>query len=164
MKPGVFTQLYIHLVFAVQDRQYLLKNKEHTKEIYQYISGIVTAMKNKSIIINGMPDHIHIFFGLHPTLSISKIVGDIKRSSSIFINSKNWFIGKFYWQEGYGAFSYSRSQIGTVYRYIQNQQLHHKKRTFKKEYIELLEKFGIEYDEKYLFSTDFRKTLSVISI
>jgi REP element-mobilizing transposase RayT len=151
MKPGVFTQLYIHLVFAVHDRQCLLKNKEQRKEVYRYISGIVTTMKNKSIIINGMPDHIHIFFGLHPTLSISNIVGEIKRSSSLFINDKKWFVGKFTWQEGYGAFSYSRSQIDKVYKYIQNQHLHHKKRTFEEEYIELLEKFGIEYDKKFLF-------------
>ena len=151
MKPGVFSQLYIHLVFAVQGRQRLLNNQGHKNEVYQYISGIITNMKNKSIIVNGVSDHIHIFIGLNPAFSISQIVADIKRSSSLFINDKKWFAGKFSWQEGYGAFSYSKSQIDSVYNYIQNQEAHHKKKSFRKEYIALLEKFGIEYDEKYLF-------------
>lgn len=98
-----------------------------------------------------MADHIHIFIGLHHTLSVSDIVAEVKRSSSLFINSKKWFIGKFSWQEGYGAFSYGRSRIGAVYRYIQNQEEHHRKQSFKKEYIDLLTKFEIEYDERYLF-------------
>jgi REP element-mobilizing transposase RayT len=130
----------------------LLRNKEYNEQIFKYISGTVTNLKNKSIIVNGVEDHIHIFIGLHHTLSISELVGTIKKSSSSFINDKKWFYGKFSWQDGYGAFTYSRSQIEKVYQYIQNQEDHHKKTTFRKEYITLLEKFGIEYDEKYLFT------------
>jgi REP element-mobilizing transposase RayT len=130
----------------------LLRNKEYNEQIFKYISGTVTNLKNKSIIVNGVEDHIHIFIGLHHTLSISELVGTIKKSSSSFINDKKWFYGKFSWQDGYGAFTYSRSQIEKVYQYIQNQEDRHKKTTFRKEYITLLEKFGIEYDEKYLFT------------
>jgi REP element-mobilizing transposase RayT len=152
MKPGVFTQLYVQIVFAVENKQCLLRNNEYNEQIFKYISGTITNLKNKSIIINGVEDHIHIFLGLHHTLSISDLVGTIKKSSSSFINDKKWFYGKFSWQDGYGAFTYSRSQIEKVYQYIQNQEDHHKKTTFRKEYITLLEKFGIEYDEKYLFT------------
>lgn len=150
MKPGVFTQLYIHLVFAVKYRDRLLK-ENHRPELYKYISGIVTNHKHKSIIINGMPDHVHILVGLNPDMSISDLVREIKRSSSLFINERKWFVGKFGWQEGYGAFSYSRSQLDSIYNYILNQHVHHKKRTFREEYLELLKKFEIEYDERYLF-------------
>jgi len=150
MKPGVFTQLYIHLVFAPKFRDRLLK-KEIRAEVFSYISGIITKRKNKSIIINGMEDHVHILIGLNPSDSISDIVGTVKKSSSAFINEKGWFRGKFHWQDGYGAFSYGRSQLDHVYRYIKNQEIHHRKRTFREEYIELLKRFEIEYDEKYLF-------------
>jgi REP element-mobilizing transposase RayT len=152
MKPGVYTQLYVQIVFAVENKQCLLRNKEYNEQIFKYISGTITNLKNKSIIVNGIEDHIHIFLGLHHTLSISDLVGTIKKSSSSFINENKWFCGKFSWQDGYGAFTYSRSQIDNVFRYINNQEEHHKKTTFKEEYIMLLEKFGIEYNEKYLFT------------
>jgi putative transposase len=152
MKPGVFTQLYVQIIFAVEHRECLLRNKEYNEQIFRYISGTVSNLKNKSIIVNGTEDHIHIFVGLHHTISISELVGIIKKSSSSFINDKQWFRGNFSWQDGYGAFTYSRSHLEKVYRYIQNQEEHHKKTTFKKEYISLLEKFGIEYDERYLFT------------
>ena len=151
MKPGVFTQLYVQLVFATKNRECLLKNENHKEELFKYISGILTSLKQKSIIINGVSDHIHILFGLHHTMSISDIVKEIKRSSSLLINSKKWFAGKFSWQEGYGAFSYSRSDLDRVYKYIENQALHHKERSFREEYIELLKKFDIEYNSNYLF-------------
>jgi len=151
MKPGVFTQMYVQIVFAVKYRQCFLRYKEYNEQIFKYISGTVTNLKNKSIIVNGVEDHIHIFVGLHHTISISDLVGTIKKSSSSFINDKQWFHEEFSWQDGYGAFTYSRSQVERVFRYIKNQEEHHKKTTFKKEYIMLLEKFGIEYDEKYLF-------------
>ena len=150
MKPGTFTQLYTHLVFALKYRERLLI-KEIRPEVFSYISGIVTNKKHKSIIINGMPDHIHILVGLNPNDKISDLVGCIKRESSAFINQKSWFRGKFHWQDEYGAFSYGRSQLDKVYKYIMNQEIHHKKRTFREEYITLLKKFEIEYDEKYLF-------------
>jgi putative transposase len=150
MKPGVFTQLYIHLVIAPKYRERLLV-KEIRGEVFSYISGILTNRGHKSIIINGMADHVHIFYGENPNDKISDLVGCIKRESSTLINGKKWFHGKFYWQDGYGAFSYSRSQLDVVYKYIANQERHHRKRTFREEYIDLLEKFAIEYDEKYLF-------------
>ncbi len=150
MKPGVFTQIYIQLIFAVKNREALLIN-EYRKEVFSYMSGIASNIKHKSIIINGMPDHIHIFIGLNPSVSISDTVYELKRSSSLFINNKKWFRGKFSWQEGYGAFSYSKSQIENVYEYILNQEKHHTKTTFREEYIDFLNKFEIDYDKRFLF-------------
>jgi len=150
MKPGVFTQMYIQLVFAVWNRENLLNGLIRPR-IYEYISGILRSLGHKSIILNGISDHVHILYGLNPTKSVSDTVHDIKRSSSIFINENKLVQGRFSWQEGYGGFTYSRSQIDDVFRYIQNQEIHHAKRTFKEEYIENLQKFEIEYDPKYLF-------------
>jgi len=150
MKPGVFTQLLTHLVFAVKYRDRLLKS-EIRDEVFSYISGIITNRKHKSLIINGVLDHVHILIGLNPDDKISDLVGTIKRSSSTFINQKRWFLGKFHWQDGYGAFSYGKSQLDSVYKYIANQEIHHKRRTFREEYVGFLKKFEIEYDEKYLF-------------
>jgi putative transposase len=150
MKPGVFTQLYVHLVFAVKYRERLL-TKEMRDELFRYIIGIVTNRKHKVIIINGMADHIHILIGLNPNDKISDLIACIKRESSSFINDKKWFRGKFHWQDGYGAFSYGRSQLNDIYKYIANQEQHHKRRTFREEYIELLKRFEIKFEEKYLF-------------
>ena len=150
MKPGVFTQLYVHLVFAVRDRECVLK-PEFRSNVFSYISGIISYRKHKSIIINGVSDHIHIFLGLNPNDKISDLVGAIKRSSSLYINKQEWMRGKFYWQDGYGAFSYGKSQIKNVYNYIKTQESHHGKRSFRSEYLELLKNFEIEYDPKYLF-------------
>jgi putative transposase len=151
MKPGTFTQLHIHMVFAVKNRECLL-HKSQREELFKYTSGILENKKCKSIIINGFSDHIHIFTGLNPTVSISDLVHDVKSSSSAFINSeKKWFRGKFYWQDGYGAFSYGHSQVQDVYQYILNQEIHHGKRPFREEYLELLRKFEVEYDERFLF-------------
>ena len=150
MKPGAFTQLYTHLVFAVKYRERLLR-KEIRGEVFSYISGIITNRKHKSIIINGMSDHIHILLGLNPDDKISDLVACVKRESSMFINQIDLLNGKFYWQEGYGAFSYGRSQLDVIYNYIAGQENHHTKRTFRQEYTELLRKFEIEYDAKYLF-------------
>ena len=147
---GTFSQLYIQIVFAVQGRQNLI-SKVHKEELNRYLSGIITGKGCKSIIVNGMPDHIHAFVGLKPALAISDLVREMKNNSSNFINEKKWVKGKFNWQEGYGAFSYSKSQIEKVYNYILNQEDHHKEKTFKEEYLELLKKFEIEYNEKYLF-------------
>ncbi len=115
------------------------------------MAGIIKGKDQKSIIVNGMPDHVHLFIGLRPTMSISAIVRDIKNNSSNFINEQGFVKGKFSWQSGYGAFSYSHSHIERVYNYILNQEAHHKKKTFKEEYIGLLKKFEVQYDEKYLF-------------
>ena len=150
MKPGSFTQLYVQLVFAVKNRDAVL-NKEIRKRVFEYISGIITEMKHKSIIVNGVSNHVHILIGMNPFISISDTVHDIKRSSSLFINNEKLCIGKFAWQEGYGAFTYSRSHLDNVFKYIQNQEEHHSKKTFKEEYIQFLKKFEIEYDDRFLF-------------
>src|SRR5674476_190371 len=144
--PGTFHQLYIQVVFAVQGRENLISNKWN-KELHKYIAGIIKGKEQKSIIVNGMPDHIHAFIGLRPAMAISDLVRDIKNNSSNFINDHKWVKGKFLWQAGYGAFSYSHSHIGNVYSYILNQEKHHKKKTFREEYQEFLKKFEIEHDE-----------------
>ena len=148
--PGTFSQIYIQIVFAVKGRQNLISNNWNT-ELHKYIAGIVKGKGQKSIIVNGMADHIHAFIGLKPAMPISDLVRDMKNNSSNFINEQKFVKGKFAWQEGYGAFSYSHSHIGKVYDYILNQEMHHKKKTFKQEYLQFLKKFEAEYDEKYLF-------------
>ncbi len=147
---GTYSQIYIQIVFAVKGRQNLI-SKQWKDELYKYISGIISNKGHKSIIVNGTTDHIHVFVGLKPSMSISDLVRDIKNNSSNFINKKRWVTGKFSWQEGYGAFSYSHSQIERVYQYILNQESHHKQKTFKEEYLDILKKFDIEFNDKYLF-------------
>lgn len=147
---GTFSQIYIQIVFAVKGRENLI-GKSWKDELHKYISGIITNKGQKSIIVNGVSDHVHIFVGLKPAMAISDLVRDIKNNSSNFINEKKFIKGKFSWQEGYGAFSYAHSQIENVYQYIANQEEHHKKKTFKEEYLDFLQKFEIEYNEKYLF-------------
>lgn len=147
---GTFSQIYIQVVFAVNGRENLIV-KTWKDELHKYIAGIIKAKGHKSIIVNGMPDHIHAFIGLKPVMSISDLVRDMKNNSSNFINEKKFVKGKFSWQVGYGAFSYSHSQIQNVYDYILNQEEHHKKKTFKQEYLEFLQKFEVEFKEEYLF-------------
>ena len=150
---NTYTQIYLHVVFAVEGRQSLI-TLEHNDELQKYITGIVTAQRHKLIAINNMPDHLHLLVGLRPDAALSDLVRDVKAGSSKFINEKRWVMGRFSWQEGFGAFSYARSQLGAVIRYIQNQQKHHVKKSFRDEYLELLEKFCMEYDQKYIFKTD----------
>ena len=148
--PGTFSQVYIQIVFAVRERENLISSRWET-DLHKYIAGIIKGKGQKSIIVNGMPDHIHAFVGLKPAMPISDLARDIKNNSSNFINDQKFVKGKFSWQEGYGAFSYSHSHIGKVYDYILNQKSHHKKKTFRQEYIQFLKKFEVEYDEQYLF-------------
>lgn len=148
--PGTFSQIYIQIVFAVKGRENLIDSNWGT-DLHKYIAGIIKGKNQKSIIVNGMPDHIHVFAGLRPSMAIADLVRDIKNNSSNFINDHKFIKGKFSWQEGYGAFSYSHSHIDKVYNYILNQQEHHKKKTFREEYIGFLKKFEVEYNEKYLF-------------
>jgi putative transposase len=150
MKPGTFTQMYVQLVFAVWNRENSL-TREIRPRIYEYISGILTSLGHKTIAINGISDHIHILFGLNPSKSISDTVHDIKRGSSLFINQNKLVKGRFSWQEGYGGFTYSKSQLDNVFKYIKNQGTHHSKRNFQEEYLSLLEKYEIKYDPKFLF-------------
>ena len=147
---GTFSQVYIQIVLAVKGRENLI-SKNWKDELHKYIAGIIKGKEQKPIIVNGMPDHIHAFVGLRPSVSISDLARDIKNNASNFVNEHKLVKGKFSWQEGYGAFSYSHSHIGRVYDYILNQEKHHKRRTFREEYLALLKKFEIEYNEKYLF-------------
>jgi putative transposase len=148
--PGTFSQIYIQIVFAVKYRQNLIANGWKT-ELHKYIAGIIKGKGQKPIIVNGMADHIHVFVGLKPVMAISDLVRDIKNNSSNFINDHHFVNGKFAWQEGYGAFSYSHAHIDKVYNYILNQEQHHQKETFKQEYLCFLKEFDVAYDEKYLF-------------
>lgn len=148
--PNTYSQLYVQIVFAVKYRQNLI-SKNNREELHKYITGIVQNREQKMLAIFCMPDHIHIFVNIKPSISISDLVRDIKSNSTKFINENNWVKGKFSWQEGFGAFSYSKSHIGNVINYILNQEEHHKTKTFKTEYLDFLEKFEIEYNEKYLF-------------
>lgn len=151
--PGMantYTQIYIHIVFAVEGRQNLIPPK-HNDELQKYITGIVSNRRHKVIAINNMPDHLHLFIGMRPDAALSDLIRDVKTASSKFINEKRWCFGRFSWQDGFGAFSHSRSQIGTVIRYIQNQQKHHVKKSFQSEYLQMLEKFGVEFDQRYIF-------------
>lgn len=150
---NTYSQIYIHVVFAVEGRQNLIP-AEHNDELQKYITGIVSEQKQKLIAINNMPDHVHLLIGLQPDLALSDLIRDVKAGSSGFVSRKRWVQGRFQWQEGFGAFSYSRSQLNTVIRYIQNQQKHHARKTFRQEYEELLQKFGVAYDERYIFKTD----------
>jgi REP element-mobilizing transposase RayT len=147
---GTYSQIYIQVVFAVKGRGSLI-HKSWKDELHKYIAGIIKGKQQKPIIVNGMPDHIHAFIGLRPSISISDLVRDIKNNSTNFINEKQFTKRKFSWQEGFGAFSYGHSQIDRVYNYILNQEKHHKKRSFREEYIDFLNKFEVEYNEKYLF-------------
>jgi putative transposase len=150
MKPGTFTQMYVHIIFAVKYREALLSN-DIRDVVFQYMSGIITNLKHKSIIVNGCQDHVHILIGLNPSVSISNTVYNIKRSSSLFINDENLCKGRFSWQEGYGAFTYSRSELKNIYKYIDNQEYHHSKHSFRNEYVSLLNDSYIDYKPEFLF-------------
>ncbi|MFZ2906114.1 MAG: IS200/IS605 family transposase [Cyclobacteriaceae bacterium] len=147
---GTFSQIYIQVVFAVQNRESMI-HESWEEELYKYISGIVRNKEQKMLAINGMPDHIHIFIGMKPSCCLSDLVREIKKSSNEFITEKKFSKFKFNWQQGYGAFSYSHSQIDSVIKYIKNQKQHHKKQTFREEYLDFLKKFEIEFKDEYLF-------------
>ena len=147
---GSFTQIYIQAVFAVKGRANLLK-KPWREDVFKYISGIINNKGHKPIIVNGVQDHVHIFFGLKPAMAISDLIRDVKNNSSNFINENKWLRGKFSWQAGYGAFSYGHTQIQNVYDYIKNQEQHHQERTFQDEYLEFLAKYGLSYEQRFLF-------------
>lgn len=145
-----YTQIHLHIVFAVQGRASLIPAK-HADTLYRYITGIITQQGQKLLAINGMPDHVHLLIGLRPDKALAYLMRDIKASSAKFINEQHWLPTKFAWQAGYGAFSYSTSQLPAVIRYIERQQEHHAKRTFADEYRLLLDKFGVSYKAEYLF-------------
>ena len=147
---NTYSQIYLHYVFAVQNRMSLI-NKDWQEDLYKYMSGIAINQKHKVFAINGMPDHIHMLISMNPTQSPSDLMHDIKRSSSLWINKNRFVKGNFSWQEGYGVFSYGKSQVKSICEYIENQKAHHGKRTFQEEYLAFLKLFEVEYDEKYIF-------------
>lgn len=148
--PGTFSQIYIQIVFAVQNREAMI-HSSWEEELYKYISGIVKNKDQKMLAINGVPDHIHFLIGMKPSCCLSDLVREVKKSSNEFITEKKFSKFKFNWQEGYGAFSYSHSNLDNVIQYIMNQKEHHKKKTFREEYLEFLKKFEIEFKDEYLF-------------
>ena len=147
---NTFHQVYIQLVFAVKGRQSLLK-QEFRQEFFKVMASMIQDLGHKSIIVNGMSDHVHCLIGVNPDKKISELVRDLKTKSSHFLKDKKWAQNNFSWQKGYGAFSYSRSQLNQVYQYILNQEVHHQKMPFREEYMGFLEKFEIEFKEEYLF-------------
>ncbi|MFZ1370704.1 MAG: IS200/IS605 family transposase [Ferruginibacter sp.] len=147
---NTYTQIHLQLIFAVQNRRSLIQESWEDR-LYEYITGIVQQHTHKMIIINGMPDHLHIVIGMRPIQSLSDLMQDIKGSSSKWINDNKLSAGKFNWQEGFGAFSYSKSQLPKLIEYVKNQKEHHKKKTFIDEYKEFLKAYEVDFDEKYIF-------------
>lgn len=147
---STFSQIYIQVIFAIKGRTSLI-DASWEEELYKYITGIITNKGQKLLAINGMPDHIHTLIGMKPACCLSDLVREVKKASNAFVKEKRFVKYKFEWQEGYGAFSYSHSALDNIIAYIQNQKEHHKKITFKQEYIGFLKKFEVEYGEKYLF-------------
>ena len=147
---NTFTQLYIHFVFAVKYRKAIIEESWEDR-LQKYITGVVQKNEHKLLAINNMPDHLHLFVGLNPKQSISDLMRLVKGDSSEFINKEGLTKRKFHWQDGYGAFSNSRTQIDGVVKYILNQKQHHAKITFREEYLEILQHYAVEYDEQYIF-------------
>jgi len=147
---NMYSQIYIQIVIVVRGRQNLIQTNWRD-DLFKYISGIIKNKGQKPIIVNGVGDHVHIFIGLKPSMAISDLIRDIKSNATNFINQNRFIMGKFEWREGAGVFSYSHSQIDAVYKYIANQEDHHKKRTFREEYLEFLVKNEIDFKKEYLF-------------
>lgn len=148
---NTYSQIYIHIVFAVQNRKALIQPPWEA-ELFKYITGIVKNKNQKLLSINGVPDHIHILIGMKPDCCLSDLVREIKKASNAYINENKFTLVSFRWQEGFGSFSYSYSQISTIIRYIENQKAHHKKSKFKEEYLALLKSYEIEFKNEYLFN------------
>ena len=150
MKPNAYTQINIHLVFAVAKRENVI-NHVFEDRLYEYFGGTLKKNGHYPLSINGDTDHVHLFFELNPKQSVSDIVRELKANSARWINENRFLPGVFNWQSGYGGFSYSRSQRKTVINYIEGQKEHHRKATFREEYLGMLERFGIEFKNEYLF-------------
>ncbi|MDR2116731.1 MAG: IS200/IS605 family transposase [Planctomycetaceae bacterium] len=150
MSSRTFSQIYIQIVFAVKHRKALI-HSSWKDELYKYITGIVQAKGQKMLAINGTSDHIHFLIGMRPACCLSDLVREIKKSTDVFIKEKRFLSYPFQWQDGFGAFSYGHSAIGNVIQYIQQQEEHHRKKSFKEEYIAFLHKFEIEFENEHLF-------------
>jgi putative transposase len=147
---NTYTQIYIQVIIVVKGRQSLIP--DHRKaSLYRYITGIIQNKDHKLIRINGIPNHVHFLVGLNPAEALSDLVKEVKRCSTNYINDRKWLKGHFSWQGGYGGFSYSRSHLDRVIKYIENQEIHHRRRTFREEYLEMLKKFEVMYNEKFIF-------------
>jgi REP element-mobilizing transposase RayT len=140
----------LQVVFAVKHREAVI-TKEWRSKLFSVIGNLINETGCKTIIVNGVEDHVHCLLGLKPTISVSELMKTIKAKSSKFVNDHKLTKAKFEWQEGYGAFSYNESHISAVYKYIESQEEHHKKQTFNEEYLNFLNKFNIKYEEKYIF-------------
>ena len=149
---NTYTQIYIHLVFAVKGRASLI-SPAWKENLYKYITGIVSNRSQKLLAINGMPDHVHLLLGLKPNCNLSDLVRDIKSGSSKHINDSRWTKGRFEWQKGFGAFSLGHSQLDSLFAYLHNQEEHHRKKTFTEEYVAFLKSYEIEYETEYLFES-----------
>jgi REP element-mobilizing transposase RayT len=147
---NTYTQLYVHYIFAVQDRLCLIQDR-WKNDLYKYMNGIISQQGHKPFAINGISDHIHVLVSMNPAQSPSDLMYNVKRSSSKWINENKFVMGKFSWQEGFGAFSYGKSQIPDITHYIENQKQHHSKKSFIKEYSGFLKVFEVDYDERYIF-------------
>ena len=147
---STYSQIYIHVVFAVKGRESLI-SPQWEEKLYKYITGIVQNKQQKMLAINGMPDHIHFLIGMKPSCCLSDLVREIKKSTNTYIKEEKLSKFKFNWQEGFGAFSYSHSHLDNVIQYIMNQKEHHKKKKFKEEYVGFLKKFNVDYNDEYLF-------------
>ena len=147
---SAYSKIYIQVIFAVKGRASLIQS-DWEEKLYKYITGIIRNKNQKMLAINGIPDHIHFLIGMKPSCCLSDLVREIKKSSNDFINEENFCRTKFYWQEGFGAFSCGHSDLDRVIKYIMNQKEHHRKRTFKEEYLQFLKKYEIEFKDEYLF-------------
>ena len=147
---NTFSQMYAQFIFSPKGRQNLIL-PSFEEELFKYITGIVQNKGQKLIAINGMPDHIHLFIGFKPSIALSDLVRDVKASSSKFINENKWLPHKFIWQEGFGCFTYSHSHLDSVAKYVLDQKVHHRKKTFLEEYVQLLKKFQVPFDDRFLF-------------
>lgn len=147
---NTYTQIHIQAVVAVKFRSSVIQSFWNQR-LHQYITGIVQNNNHKMLCINSMPDHLHLFFGFRPTQSLSDLMRMVKGESSEWINKNKLTSSIFRWQEGYGAFSYARSQVKAVAQYVENQEIHHRKISFLEEYKNFLKKFEVEYEDQYIF-------------
>jgi putative transposase len=147
---NTYHQIYLHIVFAVKHRNAVIK-RDWQSRLFGVIGNLINEANCKTIIVNGVEDHVHCLIGLKPTVSVSELMQTVKAKSSKYINDHSLTPQRFEWQEGYGVFSYGQSQIAHVYKYIQRQEEHHQKQTFTEEYLEFLKKFQVEYDAQYIF-------------
>ena len=148
---NTYSKIYLQFVFAVKYRESLIP-RQNKEELHKYITGLVRNRNSKMLAVHCMPDHAHIFVGFKPNILISDFVKEIKVESNEFINEKRWIGKKFSWQEGYGVFSYSHSHLGRVINYVKNQETHHQRKTFRSEYLGLLDKFEVPFEDRYLFT------------